>query len=139
MFAASPAAPGSRRGGDVCYSAALSAMFIRNFSSSCFLRNVFGTQPFIDYCQGRGIDLAQALTAPLEKQDLERWVTALARLRPEEQAEVELELASISDLADHGAVAQLFKGIEGKDLPSDSIPGDTALALWFFLRHQGVF
>src|SRR4051812_36223174 len=111
-------------------------MFIRNFSSSCFLQNVFGTQPFMDYCQERNIALTQVLSSPMQRDDLRRWVTALTKLPCAQQAEVELELATVSDMANHGSIAQLLKGIRGQDLPADSIPGPTALALWFFLRHR---
>src|SRR4051812_16291213 len=107
-------------------------MFTRNFSSSCFLQNVFGTQPFLDYCQDRNIALTQVLSSPMQRDDLRLWVTALTQLPPEKQAAVELELATVSDMAEHGSIAQLLKGIQGRSLPSDLIPGNTALALWFF-------
>ena len=67
-------------------------MFVRTFSSSCFLRNVFGTHPFLDYCRDRGIALPQAPSSSMHRQDLRQWVAALAKLSPEAQARVERDL-----------------------------------------------
>src|SRR3954464_10815526 len=100
-------------------------MFIRNFSSSCFLQNVFGTQPFVDYCQERGIALTQVLSSPMQREDLRQWVAALTKLTGEQQAAGGLERATVSEMANHGSLAQLLKGIRGKDVPADSIPGPT--------------
>src|SRR4051812_45366788 len=85
-------APHPREWDGIVLHSPTSRMFVRNFSSSCFLRNVFGTQPFIDYCEGRGIALTQVLSAPMQKQDLRQWVSALTQLPSEQQAAVEMEL-----------------------------------------------
>src|SRR5437870_1605057 len=98
-------------------------MFVRDFSSSCFLRNVFGTQPFIDYCDQRGIEFAQTPSGVMQRADLRRWVEALARLPPDRQAAVELDLAEVNDMADHSSVAQLLAGVQGAEPPHDGIPG----------------
>ena len=114
-------------------------MFVRDFCSSCFLQNLLGTQPFMDYCDQRGIAFAQEPLALMRREDLQRWIEALAQLTPEQQARIELELATISEMASNGAVVHLLAAGEGRDLPVDSVPGNTALALWFFLHHPAAF
>lgn len=113
-------------------------MFVRSFCSGCFLQNVFGTQPFADYCQQRGIAFGPEASGE-QGADLRRWVAAFTQLPQEKQAQVELELATVRDLAEQGAITQLLAGLEGKAPPPDSVPGDTALALWFFVRHPALF
>src|SRR5262249_22959965 len=85
-----------------------------------------------------GIDLPQAPAGAMQREDLQRWVEALARLPPDAQAAVELELATVNDMADHASVAQLLAGAQGEP-PHDGVTGDAAVALHFFLHHPDLF
>lgn len=114
-------------------------MFVRNFCSSCFLENVLGTEPLAEYCAQRGIPFTRELSAAPRAEGLRRWKAALDQLTREKQAQVELELAKVRDLAEHGAIAQLLAALNGQGAPTAAIAGNSALALWFFLRHPDVF
>ncbi len=114
-------------------------MFVRNFCSSCFLENVLATEPFAEYCAQRGIPFTRELSSATRHEDLRRWRVALEQVPREKQAQIELELAKVRDMADHGAIAQLLTALDGHATHPTAIPGDTALALWFFLRQPDLF
>ena len=61
----------------------------------------------MDYCQERGIALTQVLSSPMQREDLRQWVAALTKLTGEQQAAVELELATVSDMASAPFTLQL--------------------------------
>src|SRR5205085_10750775 len=56
-----------------------------------------------------------------------------------EQARVQLELAQVSELADPHSVALLTEAGGSGALPPDSVPGNAARSLWFFLYQPTVF
>jgi hypothetical protein len=115
-------------------------MFVRNFHLDRFLGSIYGTEPFVEYCGQRNIAFEHPAPGPLmHEEDYRRWLSALAQLTSEQQIQVELDLAKVNEMGDRDAVAQLITAAEGKDLPSDLIPGDSAVALWFFLHHPGLF
>ncbi len=114
-------------------------MFTRTFHPDRFLRSVYGTQPFVDYCERRGLPFAQTLAKPLETEDARRWMATLAELPHDEHARVELELTKVNEMATHEALAHLLEAVEGEILPPDSLPGGAPLALWFFLNEPDLF
>lgn len=114
-------------------------MFVRNFHPDRFIRSLFATEPFRDYCGQRNIPITPAESAPMREDNYRLWTAALARLPGEQQVQVELDLAKVNEMGDRDAVAHLLKAAEGKELPSDLIPSDAAVALWFFLHHPGIF
>jgi hypothetical protein len=114
-------------------------MFVRNFYPDRFLRTICGTDPFRDYCRERGIAFDVASTAAMQAEDYQRWLTALAGLPNDHQVQIDLEFARINEMADRDAVAHCLKAAEGQELPSDQIPGEAAVALWFFLHHPKIF
>ncbi len=115
------------------------AMFARLFQPEQFLRSVYGTEPFADYCRRRNIPFEQTLSSPPWPGDHRRWAAALAELSHEQHAQVELELATVNDMAGAEAVAHLVEAADEGELPPDSVPSGTPLALWFFLHHPLLF
>lgn len=111
-------------------------MFARDFHPARFLRGVYATGPFRDYCALRGIAFAQDLSEP-DAASLRRWAEALSSLSREEQARVELDLAWVNEMAGRDGLAHLRDAI-GEAPPAD-VPDGVPLALWFFVRHQDVF
>jgi len=114
-------------------------MFVRNFHPDRFVRSVYGTDPFREYCGQRNILVDPALLAPMREEEYRLWLTALAQLSSDQQVQVELDLTKVNEMGDRDAVAHLLKAAEGKELPSDLVPGDAAVALWFFLHHPDIF
>lgn len=114
-------------------------MFTRPFHPDHFLRSVYGTEPFVDYCRHHHIVFEQAPATRLQTADVRRWVAALAQLSREQHAQVELEMATVNEMAHPEAVAHLLEVAEGKELPPDHVPGGAPLALWFLLHHPDLF
>lgn len=114
-------------------------MFTRPFRPARFLRSVFGTEPFVDYCGQRRIAFTQEPSAPLEAEDARRWTAALAELPHDRHALVELELATVNEMAGDDAIAHLLEAADGKDLPPASVASGAPVALWFFLHHPSLF
>src|SRR5438046_2072744 len=108
-------------------------MFIRTFNPRPFLQSVYGTEPFVEYCRSRNLPFAQVLGFLMRDDEYRRWQEVLRELPESEQARVELELAQVNEMAHPDAVSHLLKAAEGRELPSDLLPGDAAVALWFFL------
>jgi hypothetical protein len=52
---------------------------------------------------------------------------------------VELDLATVNEMADRDAVAHLVAAADGLNLPDDRIPDGAPLALWFFLHRTDLF
>jgi hypothetical protein len=114
-------------------------MFTRTFQPRQFLRQVYGTEPFSEYVRRRNIHLEQVVGFPMKDADFGRWQAALRVLPEPEQARIELELAQVNELANADAAALLLAAAEKQGLPADTIPAETALALWFFLHHPHLF
>lgn len=114
-------------------------MFTRPFHPDRFLRSVYGTEPFLDYCRQRRIAFEQTLSAALGPGDTRRWAAALAELPHERHAQVELELATVNEMAGGDATAHLLEAAEGKALPPDTIPNGAPVALHFFLHSPSLF
>jgi hypothetical protein len=113
-------------------------MFTRDFQPEAFLRSVFGTEPFLDFCRERAIAFAQIPNGTLRPQDIPRWTAALSQLPRAQQFQVETELAAVNDMAHPDALAQLLAAA-GTEIPPDDVPGGAPLALWFRLRHPTLF
>lgn len=113
-------------------------MFRRTLLLDRLLGDLAGTEPMTDYCRTRGIGLAPH---PGDGADeaVRRWQSALSRLSPERQADVELELAQVNDLATRDSVYHLIDVGGGKGAPCDLIPGEAAQALWFLVHQPDVF
>lgn len=114
-------------------------MFVRTFRLEHFLRSVYGTAPFLEYCRQREIAFAQVPAAPMRGEDSKRWTAALAQLPGEQQRQVEQELATVNELADLAAVPHFLEALAGQALPPDTIASGAPLALWVFLHHPDVF
>jgi hypothetical protein len=114
-------------------------MLARTFHPRQFLRYVYATEPFVEYCERRGIPFDQLLGMQMRDDDFHRWRDVLARLSESEQAGVELELAQVNELADADAIAILTEACAERSLPPETLPGDPARALWFFLWHPATF
>lgn len=114
-------------------------MFTRPFRPDLFLRTVFGTEPFIEYCRQRQIPFEQTPSAPLTTEDVRRWTVALAQLPHERHAAVELELATVNELAGRNGSAHLLETALPGQLPPESIPRGAPLALWYFVHEPHRF
>ena len=114
-------------------------MFARTFIPWQLLRHVYGTEPFVQYCQSRSLAFEQRPGLAMERDDFARWQAVLKGLPEAEQAKVELELAQVNEMAHMDTVAQLLAAARERGLPSDLVPGETALALWFLLHYPELF
>jgi len=114
-------------------------MFTSTFNPRQFLRFVYGTEPFVEYCQSRQLPFEQVVGFPMHDEDYRHWQEVLQALPQAEQARVELDLAQVNELAQPDVIARLIEAGRERGLAPDSIPGETALALWFFLRHGDLF
>jgi hypothetical protein len=114
-------------------------MLTRTYLPRQLVRHLYGTEPFADYCQQRGIGFPQVPGHAMGQGDETQWRQALHALPESEQARVELELAQVNELADPHAIALLTEACNGNDLPPDSVTGDAARSLWFFLHHPTPF
>jgi hypothetical protein len=114
-------------------------MSARAFYLDRFLKRVYGTEPFVQYCRLRRIAFDQALGAPMTEADYGRWLAVVERLPESEQGRVELELGRVHELAKFDAIDQMIAAAEPTGPPADHIPGGAALVLWFFLHHPAVF
>jgi hypothetical protein len=114
-------------------------MLRRRFLLNRTLRALVGTEPFSEYCASRGISFAVRSNSTIEGDIEAAWREALTMLPPEKQAEIELELAQVNELAHRGGIYSLIDACAERDLPADLIPGEAAQALWFLVRHPDVF
>lgn len=114
-------------------------MLARAFDARRFLREVYGTGVFLEYCESRGIAFEQIPGWLMRDDDLPRWREAFGNLPETEQARVELELAQAAELADEVALGQLLAASADDGPPPDSVPGGAALALWFLLHRPEMF
>src|ERR1700722_5779666 len=94
-------------------------MFARTFIPWQLLRHVYGTEPFVQYCQSRSLAFEQRPGLAMERDDFSRWQAVLKGLPEAEQAKVELELAQVNEMAHADAVAQLLAAASERGLPSD--------------------
>lgn len=104
-----------------------------------FLLHASGTESFADYCRRRGIAFQHPAGAAIRPEDEERWAAALHRLPEDQRIAVEVELAKVTELSDPDGQLHLLAALEGHELPVDTIPGGTAVALWALLHHPAVF
>src|SRR5687767_5040912 len=103
------------------------------FELGRFLRSVSGSEPLREYCVERGIDFESQGHG--DKSDAERWERAVSILPPEQQADIELEIRQVQELANRDSVYHLIDVCSGRGLPADLVAGEAAQALWF-LVHQ---
>jgi hypothetical protein len=114
-------------------------MLSRPFVPSRFLRSVYGTGPFIDYCRSRAVGFDQAPSGRLRSEDARRWAAALAELPHDRQARLELELATVNEMAGEEGNRRLLEGAAGGEIPDASVPAGAPLALWFLVNREGLF
>ena len=114
-------------------------MFTRPFRPESFLSAVYGTEEFVDYCRQRHVPFEQTIAARLQKGDLRRWTAALAEIPREQHAQLELELATVNEMAGSDSVAHLIEAAGAANLPPDTVAIGAPLALWFFLHHPVLF
>jgi hypothetical protein len=67
------------------------------------------------------------------------WRNAVHGLPEGDQARVELELGQVNEVAHTHAIELLTAAARSRRLPTDSIPGNAARALWFFLHYPDLF
>ena len=113
-------------------------MFSRPFHPEQFLRSVIHTEPFLDYCRDRGIPFQHAMGAAVTAADLRRWTVALSELPHDQHAQVELELATVNELAGADGVAHLLDAA-GEVFPPTSVPRGAPVSLWYFLHRPACF
>src|SRR5207253_3021958 len=100
-------------------------MFTRAFEPRRFLRSVYGTEPFVDYCRSRNLAFRQIVGFAMRDDEYGRWQEVLRALPESEQARVELELSQVNEVAHPAALAALVEAAQGREPPPDSIPGET--------------
>lgn len=110
-------------------------MLTREFCPARFLRRVAGTATFQDFCRTRSVPF----NTDSHGADDRRWAAALASLRPDAQARIELELALVTELSGDDGTAHLLAAAAGGPLPPDDVPGGEGVALWFLLHRPDVF
>jgi hypothetical protein len=113
-------------------------MFSRPFYPDHFLRSVYGTESFGDYCRDRKIPFEQGASASAKPGDCRRWTAALSQLPHDRHAQVEMELATVNEMAGADGTAHLLEAA-GEMLPPESVPRGAALSLWYFLHHPAYF
>jgi len=111
----------------------------RTFYSDRILQPVYGTEPFVAYCQSRAIPFAQAEGAVFDAGAIRRWQEALTTLPPDRQADVEFELSQVRELSHRDAVYHLIDVSSQRGQPGDLIPGEAAQALWFLVHRPAIF
>ncbi len=111
----------------------------RLFHFRPFLRQVYGTEPFMEYCKRRGIDFEQMAGWLMHKEDECRWEQTLAALSEPLQTQIDLELAQVHELAHEQAIMALRAAAQERETPEDTIPTDAAVALWYLLYHPDLF
>ena len=107
--------------------------------SPAFLRTVFGTAPFREYCRARRIDFRRLTPRLLHTDGLRDWSEALAQLVPGGRARVERELSEVEGMSEREALTHLLEAEAGLPSPPAGIPDGPPLALWFFLRRPATF
>src|SRR4051812_40185929 len=105
-------------------------MFLRTFHPTGFLRGVYGTEPFAEYCQSRGIEFPQDPSKAMRPADVSRWTAGLAELSSDVQSVIELELAKVNEMASQEAMADLTEAVVGRELPPATVAEGAPLALW---------
>jgi len=114
-------------------------MFLRPFHPERFLQSVYGTESFADYCRSRRIPFKQRQDTLPGPGDARRWAAVLAQLPHEQHAQVELELATVNEMALPAATARLLEVAGEAEVPEDAIPGGAPLALWFLVHRAALF
>ncbi len=114
-------------------------MFARTYFPEQFLRGIYGTEPFIEYCRERGIGLDQVPGSSMRPRDFVRWIAALAQLPGDAQRGIERELAKVNELAAPASLDHLLEACSSRGPPPDSIPGGAPIALWILLRAPSLF
>lgn len=114
-------------------------MFVRAFRPERFLRSVYGTPPFLDFCRTRDIPFVQVHGGLMGLDDYRRWTDVLRTMPAEKRLQTEVELAKVNELSDDESIAHLTAALDGSEPAPDSVPGGAALALWFFLQHADLF
>jgi hypothetical protein len=116
-------------------------MFTRYFRIDTFLRRVYGTRPFIEYCLSRGIDFPQGSPdrpRRFRTRDVRRWATAFDRLAADEQERVLVDLWKINDLAHVGKGFEIVSVAQGR-LPPPDVPAGAPLLLYYLVQHREFF
>lgn len=114
-------------------------MFTRTFHPRHFLSYVYGTEPFAEYCQLRGIAFEQLVGMAMRDDDFFRWYDVVRALPESATSQMELDLARVNELAHPRAIELLIAASRGKTLPPDDVPSDHARALWFYLNQPDLF
>ena len=107
--------------------------------SPAFLRTVFGTAPFREYCRARRIDFRRHPPRRAHPCGLLDWSEALKRLVPDARARVEQELSEVEGMSGRDGLAHLLGAGEDLPPPPSGIPAGPPLALWFFMRRPATF
>src|SRR4051794_28355116 len=102
-------------------------MYAGAFDSDRFLRSVYGTEPFIDYCRRRCIPFTQVLAGGMPRGECRRWTAVQAQLSREQQDRIEWELAEVIELAGGESLTHLLAAVEGQEVPPDLIPPGAAV------------
>src|SRR5437867_1297304 len=64
-------------------------MFTRSFHADRFLRSVWGTEPFLDYCRRHRLSVEHFHILRDGASTCRRWAAALAQLSPNQRTQVE--------------------------------------------------
>src|SRR5437764_11699443 len=98
-------------------------MFTFTFHPRPFLRRLYGTQAFLEYCDSRNIPFPQRAGATMSDADFHKWVQALGQLDEPEQARVNLELGQVHEMARPDAADLLLTALRPRALPPEDVPG----------------
>src|SRR5438046_904957 len=99
-------------------------MLRRTFELDRFLQAVSGTETLGEYCQARGVAFEQRSGSEWNAHEQKRWQEAIAQLSPQAQADIELELFQVSELAHREAIYHLLDVCAGRGMPSDLVAGE---------------
>jgi hypothetical protein len=104
-----------------------------------FLRSVKGANLFRDYCRDRDIPFAPSPSGAGQKEDVQRWITALSGLPDDRRALVEWEIDAIGDLGGRAGTVHLLGAAADAGPPPLTVPDGHPLALWFLLHRPSLF